>query len=209
MIEIDVYEGKLNLAEQRLCLEFANTANWHASQQPVEELNSYADLVAWARRVGLLSEAEAQIQLEEAARHSADAAVILDRAIELREAIFHIFSAVAGDRPPETADISLLNQWLRHDQERLRVVATDSGFTWQWGDQGTSLGQILGPVVQSAAELLVSADLPRVKECADDRGCGWLFVDTSRNQSRRWCSMESCGNRAKVRRHRRKQAENG
>lgn len=206
MIEIDVYKGKLNLAEQRLCLEFANTANWHASDQPVEELNSYADLVAWARRVGLLAEAEARIQLEQAARRPAEAAARLERVIELREAIYHIFSAVAGDRPVETADISLLNQWFMHAQERLRVVATDDGFTWQWGDQGTPLGQMLGPVIQSAAELLVSPDLARVKECADDRGCGWLFVDTSRNQSRRWCSMESCGNRAKVRRHRRKQA---
>jgi predicted RNA-binding Zn ribbon-like protein len=206
MIEIDVYKGKLNLAEQRLCLEFANTANRPDSDQPVEELNSYADLAAWARRVGLLSEAEVQIQLEKAARRPADAAVILERAVELREAIYQIFSAVAGGRPVKTADISLLNRWLRQAQKRLQVVATDGGFTWHWGGQGTSLGQMLGPVVQSAAELLVSADLTRVKECADDRGCGWLFVDTSRNQSRRWCSMESCGNRAKVRRHRQKQA---
>lgn len=206
MIEIDVYQGKLNLAEQRLCLEFANTANRPDSDQPVEELHSYADLVAWARRVGLLSEDEAQIQLKQAAQRPADGAVILERSLELREAIYQIFSAVAGGRPVGTADISLLNHWLRQAQDRLHVVTTDSGFTWQWGDPGASWGQMLGPVVQSAAELLVSADLARVKECADDRGCGWLFVDTSRNQSRRWCSMESCGNRAKVRRHRRKQA---
>jgi predicted RNA-binding Zn ribbon-like protein len=205
MIEIDVYEGKLNLAEQRLCLEFANTANWHASEHPVEELNSYADLVAWARRVGLLSEDEAQIQLEKVAHRPADGAVILEKAIELREVMYRIFSAVADGRPVEAADISLLNQWLKQAQGRLQVVVTDGGFSWQWDDQGTSLEQVLWPIVQSAAELLVSEDLARVKECADDRGCGWLFVDTSRNQSRRWCSMESCGNRAKVRRHRRKQ----
>ena len=66
---------------------------------------------------------------------------------------------------------------------------------------------MLWPVAHSAAELLISDDLDRVKQCADDRGCGWLFVDTSRNRSRRWCSMESCGNRAKVQRHRHKEAE--
>jgi predicted RNA-binding Zn ribbon-like protein len=204
MIEIDVYEGQLNLSEQRLCLEFANTADWHASEQPQEQLNSYADLVSWARQVGLLTEDEAQNQLRKATLRPADGAIILGRAIELREAMYHIFSAVAGGRPVEAADISLLNGWLRQAQGRLQVVATDSGFTWQWG--GRSFRQILWPIAQSAAELLVSEDLTRVKECADDRGCGWLFVDTSRNQSRRWCSMESCGNRAKVRRHRQKQA---
>jgi predicted RNA-binding Zn ribbon-like protein len=57
------------------------------------------------------------------------------------------------------------------------------------------------PVVHSAAELLTSPHLDRVRQCADDRGCGFLFFDTSRNGSRRWCSMESCGNRAKARRH--------
>jgi predicted RNA-binding Zn ribbon-like protein len=63
------------------------------------------------------------------------------------------------------------------------------------------LDEMLRPVARSAADWLVSADVDRVRLCADDRGCGYLFVDTSRNRSRRWCSMESCGNRAKARRH--------
>ena len=61
--------------------------------------------------------------------------------------------------------------------------------------------RILWPVARSAGELLISDKLDRVRQCADDRGCGYLFVDTSRNRSRRWCSMESCGNRAKAHRH--------
>jgi predicted RNA-binding Zn ribbon-like protein len=65
---------------------------------------------------------------------------------------------------------------------------------------------MLWPVARSAADLLTSAEeLARVGQCADDRGCGWLFFDTSRNHSRRWCAMKDCGNRAKARRHYRRQ----
>jgi predicted RNA-binding Zn ribbon-like protein len=57
----------------------------------------------------------------------------------------------------------------------------------------------LWPIVLAAAELLTSAGRARVRECAA-HGCGWLFLDTSRSQRRRWCTMASCGNRAKARR---------
>jgi predicted RNA-binding Zn ribbon-like protein len=161
--------------------------------------------VAWAQQVGLLSDGEAQQLLQGASHRPEDAAAILERAIDLREAMYRTFSAVAGNRPVEAADIALLNKWLKNAQGQLQLVTTDTGFTWQWAGDGTSLRQMLWPIARSAAELLVSEDLNQVKECADDRGCGWLFLDTSRNQRRRWCSMESCGNRAKVRRHRHKQ----
>jgi predicted RNA-binding Zn ribbon-like protein len=206
MIEIDVYDGQLDLAEQRLCLEFANTAEWHASDHPLEELNSYTDLVAWAKRIGLVSRARAHRLDEMAARRPVEAAAVLEQAVELREALYRIFSAIAHGRTAEAADVTLLNGRLSESGGRLQIQQTTTGFAWRWQGDGNALDQMLWPVARSAAELLVSEDLARVKECADDRGCGWLFVDTSRNRSRRWCSMESCGNWAKVRRHRRKQA---
>lgn len=205
MIESEVYGGTLKLQEGRLCLDFANTADWHASDHPREQLNRFFDLVLWAQQIGLITKSEGQHLDREATAHPANAAAILAQAIELREAIYRIFSAVAGSRPVEVADLSILNHWLSKTQGRLQVAKADSGFTWQWDDRG-SLEQILWPVAQSAAELLTSKEVDRVKECADDRGCGWLFLDTSRNRSRRWCDMRSCGNRAKVQRHRRRQA---
>jgi predicted RNA-binding Zn ribbon-like protein len=59
------------------------------------------------------------------------------------------------------------------------------------------LDWILNPLIRSAADLLVSDELKRVKRCGDP-ACGWLFLDTSRNKSRRWCDMSDCGNRAKA-----------
>jgi len=60
---------------------------------------------------------------------------------------------------------------------------------------------MLWPVTRAAVDLLLSDSLAQVGQCADDRGCGLLFIDTSRNHSRQWCSMDACGNRAKAQRH--------
>ena len=191
MIETDIYGGKLQLKEQRLCLDFANTANWHASEQPVEELTSYAALVEWTRQVGLLTAEESEHLLRLAAQQPADAAAALARAVDLREAIYRIFSAIAAGRTPEPTDLLLLNGWFSSGLGRLQVTQTAGSFGWQWQGATAALEGMLWPVAHSAAELLISDELDRVKECADERGCGWLFFDTSRNLSRRWCSMES------------------
>ena len=197
----------LQLETGYLCLDFANTADWHASEQPDELLNSYDDLLAWAKNVGLLA-AERVRQLSQAVDQSGEAepAAALAQALALREAIYRIFSATAAGRSPAAADLTLLNHILSETLTQLRVAPTEAGFAWRWADESQGLDQILGPIARSAAELLTSESLDRVKECEDDRGCGFLFYDTSRNRSRRWCTMRSCGNRAKVQRHRRRQA---
>lgn len=78
--------------------------------------------------------------------------------------------------------------------------ASVSSFVWGWDDAAPALDRPLWPVARSLAELLTSDELPRVRECAADN-CAWLFIDTSKNRSRRWCDMAVCGNRAKARRH--------
>lgn len=196
-----IAEDNLKLEAGRLCLQFANTAEWHASPQPIEELNSYSDLVGWAKGVGLLSEADARDLREEARRRPKPAEASLRRAIALREAIYRVFSAVAYGSPVPETDLARLNSELSRALSRQQVGTSTEGFTWQWSADVGDLDRILWPTVRSAADLLTSKQLSRVGECADDRGCGWLFLDTSRNHSRRWCGMDSCGNRAKARRH--------
>lgn len=193
--------ASLNLETGQLCLDFANTANWHASEHPEEELNSYPDLVAWGQRVGLVSQVEAGRLLETAARRPSEAEAVLRRAIDLREAIYHIFSALASGADSEAQDLDVLNSDLGEALSHLNLSPNSSGLNWKWTDLDDRLDSILWPVALSAAGLLTSADLNRVGECADDRGCGYLFFDTSRNHSRRWCEMKDCGNRAKARRH--------
>jgi len=184
-----------------LCLDFSNTAEWHASAHPLESLNAYADLVSWSRAGGLMSDEEASALLVEAARQPEEAARILAKAIKLRETIYRIFSSLAQDEKPAATDLEELNTTLAQAMARARVVPLNGGFGWAWSREEPVLDKMLWPVARSAADLLTSDRLERVGQCADDRGCGWLFIDTSRNRSRQWCSMESCGNRAKAKRH--------
>lgn len=193
----------------RLCLDFANTVDWHASDHPEERLRNYSDLVSWAREVGVLKPREAQHLLREAKRRPSDAAAVLERATVLREAVYRVFSAVTSGRSPEGADLGIVNEALSKALGRLQVVKAAQKFTWGWAGDESALDQMLWPVARSAGDLLTSDQLTRVGQCADDRGCGFLFLDMSRNRSRRWCDMRDCGNRAKVKRHyRRKRTSN-
>ena len=184
----------------RLCLDFANTANWHRSDHPVETLTSLSELIAWSQQTGILSEHQARRLLNVAARRPKDANAVLQRAIDLREVIYRILSSISGGLAPQNGDLAAFNAELSRALAQSRIVSTGEGFAWNWAGAEDALDQMLWPVVHDAAGLLTSEELDRVGQCADDR-CGWLFLDTSRNRSRRWCSMEDCGNRAKARRY--------
>jgi len=193
--------GQLKLEAGRLCLDFANTLDWHASDHPIEKLNAYADLIAWGHKIGLLSEPAARLLTDRATAHPQTAQAALEKARTLREAAYAIFVAASHGETPQQADLDTVNAMLAQLLNRSRLVRTDSGFVWDWAGGDDDFDQVLWWVVQSATEVLTSDELQRVGQCADDRGCGWLFYDTSKNRTRRWCDMRGCGNRAKARRH--------
>ena len=197
----DVDAATLPLRGGRLCLDFANTVDWHAGAQHGQEyLTSYAELVAWGRHAGILAGDEAHTLMREAARHAERAQAALDQAIALREVIYRVFSALAHGRSVDTGDLVALNAALVDAYAHLRLRAGTPHFSWTWEPDGPALERVLWPVACSAGELLTADELERVRECAGDL-CGWLFLDASKNHSRRWCDMAGCGNRAKARRH--------
>jgi predicted RNA-binding Zn ribbon-like protein len=184
------------------CVDFANTADWHASEGPLERLTTYSGLVYWSWHAGVITPVTAQRLLEKAGRHPREAEAVLDRAIRLREALYRIFRSLACDEGVAEKELSVLNEVLSEAMPRLRVRPAEEGeFTWEWDGMEGSLEAMLWPLARSAADLLTSQDQHRLGQCADDRGCGWLFLDRSKNHSRRWCDMEDCGNRAKAHRH--------
>ena len=190
----------LEIRGGRLCLDFANTVHRRPTDSPVERLTSYADLVAWSRQAGVLTDVLARRLLEDAAHQPARAAAVLERAITLRETVYSICVAIAGRRSPEAADLAILNSALGEVLARLRIVSTADGLRWEWHNDEGALDRMLWPVIRSAADLFASSELALVRKCAAQR-CGWLFMDTTKNRSRRWCDMRGCGNRAKARRH--------
>lgn len=201
MVEEHTHEGEaLSLIGGNLCLDFTNTVNWRGVLDREEALTSYAALVAWGRRAGILTGDGAARLLSEAARRPADATAALERAIALRETIRRVVLAASEGRPPEAGDLDTLNGALAAALREARLVPAADGFAWGWRDDPAALDRVLWPVLRAAADLLTSGDLDRVRECAGD-DCGWLFLDMSRNRSRRWCDMQSCGNRAKARRY--------
>ena len=194
-------EGNLKLESGWLCLDFTNTAEWHLSHHPAERLTSYAELIAWAHAIGLLPDRTAQQLLRAAAQRPAEAARVLERAVALREAIYHIFLAVAGGHSPAADDQATLNAELSRSLSKSRLAWNKANFDWSRQGEDGDLDQVLWRVLRSTTDLLTSEDIQRVGVCADDRGCGWLFYDTSRNRTRQWCSMRGCGDRAKAKRH--------
>ena len=189
-----------DLSGGRLCLDFANTLSKRLTSHPRELLVSYGDLVAWSRQAGVVTGPEAQGLIRKARRRPADAGAVLERAIALREAIYRIFSAVAAERPAARADLATVNAALAEASALLGIVPKGDGFAWEWTTNEKNLDRMLWPVTRSAADLLTSTERAAVRECEAET-CAWLFMDRSRNRSRRWCDMKACGNRAKARRY--------
>jgi predicted RNA-binding Zn ribbon-like protein len=192
-----------------LCLDLANTVS-NRGTEPVERLVRYGDLVDWARQAGAAEDGEATALRRRAAAEPGAAAAVLARARTLREALYALFSAAAAGRPGPEAALAVFNAELPAALARRRLARDGAGYRWRDAapGEGPPLDAPLAPVVRSAAELLASGELALVRECAADT-CGWLFLDRSRNRSRRWCDMKVCGNRAKARRHYRRQKAAG
>jgi predicted RNA-binding Zn ribbon-like protein len=194
----------LPLLGNRLCLDFTNTLVWRLREHPSEFLVDYPALVAWSRHAGSLDDALAGRLLREAQGRALIAAVSVERAIALREGIYRIFVATIEETAPAAADLDVLNAVLGAGMSQAKLSVTPDGFVWGWGED-SELARPLWPVARSAAELLVSDELARVRRCPGE-GCGWLFLDTTRNGSRRWCETAGCGNRARVRAHYRRKS---
>ena len=185
-----------------LCLDFANTVDWHSSSKPKDTLGGYAGLLEWSRLQGLVSPAEAASLVDKSSERAKERDATMADAVTLREAIYRLFSAGAHGKAPAEGDLDVLNDHLARGLSRARVRSHSGGYRWGWDSGDRPLGMMLWPIARSAAELLTSENYQRVKECAnEEEGCGWLFLDTSRSQNRVWCSMKGCGNRAKFRRY--------
>jgi len=210
VLNLDKLEGpEFDFDAGDLCLDYINTAELHASAHPQEYLNSYIDFLRWAYLGKVVSSDNGTRLLKYAVKHPQEAERTLAEVLELREAIFHIFTARILDEEVDAGDLGIFNRYLSEALAHSRVKFDGRTGHWEWEGAENNLDWPLWPILHAAAQLLTSDNIERLGQCQDDRGCGWLFIDTSKNHSRRWCSMESCGNRAKAQRHygRKKQAD--
>ena len=178
-------------------LNLANTVASRGERIGTDLLATYADLLDWSMRAGLLDAENIARLRRQSHATPGEAEAALARTKALREAIYRIFSVLAaGGQSPA---LELLDQKVHHAHAHRRLARVSTGYAWIWMDE--SLDAITHRIAHEAAELLTAPEVSRVKECPG-RNCGWLFLDTSRNGRRRWCSEEDCGTPARVERHR-------
>src|SRR5690606_5436016 len=184
-------------------LDFVNTVNsWIGGEPGAEYLQTYKDVLDWHQATGTIG-SKSRRALSKNPRNRQEAA--MSKVTGLRKAMQVLFHAVATGKPLSQHSLDRLNEVIRETARWRRLVAHAGEICCGWDFEGAPPEAVLGPVAWQAAELLEHGELDRIKECPSDEGCGWLFLDSSKNRSRTWCSMKTCGNTAKVKRFRARQ----
>lgn len=178
-----------------IALDFINTAEYRGSEQFQDSLLAYDHWLAWCWRSNLLLDAEVETFYRLGVQNPQLARQTYLRATALREALYEVFAAVINRQERDAIDLSTLNRFLREGYQHRQLAATETGFSWVW--DADDLARPLWALAHAAAELLASEQLSKVRQCPN---CGWLFIDSSRNGMRRWCSMDFCGSQVKSRR---------
>ena len=189
-----------------LCLDFCNSGQGLRSAQPVEWIVGYAELVDWLEAADAIPRAQAARLLRSGATAPTAATAAWKRAMILRETLFRVFSAAATRTVASRADLEFVETEFRACVASSQLDWSDERYVWRVNQEASTPRVVVHPVVRSAVDLLTSETLFRLRQCAGET-CSWLFLDETKNRSRRWCEMASCGNVAKVRRHRERSVE--
>jgi len=169
----------------------------HPVRDEDEFLRSYDDLVELGLKTKTLSERAARRLRRTAGEKPDEAQAALDAALDARAVLDSVFRPVAeGSRPPAKA-LEALGRLGAEAAAHGRLAEAGGRFEWSW-EADPGLDAPLWPLVHSAVELVTDGPLERVSRCGR---CRWLFLDTTKNHSRRWCSMEGCGTDAKMERY--------
>ena len=181
-------------------LAFINTLSGRPTAAPVERLASYETLAGWAREQHLISAAASERLVAHSRKHPHQAAAVLTRAKEFREALYGLVQAIDAKRYPHTALLKTIGEYLAGAYANARLVPHEGALQWIAGAED-DLDRVVWEIGRAAGRLVVSPRLARVRACAAT-DCGWWFADDTKNRSRRWCDMKLCGNREKLRRFR-------
>ncbi len=192
--------GSLTLIGGELAFDFTNTSSGRGFPSHQEHLRSAQSVVDWARHAKVLGPADGEWLRVAVEADDGLARRMLERALELRENIYAIAVNVAASGPAPKTGVEMLARTHAACLACAKLTPFEGRYVWSWTPQESAVESVLGPIALSALTTLTQGDLSRIKQCQGEK-CGWLFFDTTKNKSRRWCEMEICGNRAKQRRH--------
>lgn len=186
---------KISLDGGSPCFHFINTVhNWVDATVP-DYLLSPIDIVAWAKKAEVLGAEQARLLEQWTLSNPGRAKQGLMRAKELRKILHNIFHAISEQKKVNSIELQKFNSFLADFLPKMRLKNSRGKYVQYWDFPNQNVDVILAPLAKDAYDLLLSEKLDRIKNCPS---CGWIFLDTSRNGSRRWCSMKSCGSNVKA-----------
>jgi len=195
----DSRAGALTLIGGELALDFANTSSGRGSTNHKDHIVRSSHVAQWAAHARLIPPADSKWLAAAVETDATLGARLLREALAVRENIYELGAALAAGRLAPPKCIETLAKSYARALARGRLTPSGENFGWAWSPREAPVEAVLGPISLSALTLLQQADLTRVKQCQGHE-CGWLFFDTTKNKSRRWCEMKICGNRAKQKR---------
>jgi predicted RNA-binding Zn ribbon-like protein len=191
-----------------VALDFVNTVDPRYGVEPVDHVPDFRAWVEWARYAGVITETEFRRLRSRASGGSADESSAWRRVIRTRDDVHAVLSALVADTAPEPGALQRMGDLAAAAASRRRLTYRAGRMLWVPAEPVTPDDPMLR-VVAASCELITTPHRGRLRECPGADGCGWLFLDTSRNGTRKWCSMEVCGNRVKIRHHRRERPSDG
>jgi predicted RNA-binding Zn ribbon-like protein len=192
---------ELPIVAGNLALDFANTVDDPLGPQRFDHVADYQSLAAWSQRIGTVSAQSSATLLHIAEDHPRHAQSTVRRGKDLRAAINETFGAIVEGHSPDTG-WRQLRPFVAEAIQHAGVMSSSRQLSLAW--DSSELDSPLWPVAEAAFRLLIGPEMERLKRCV---ACPWLFVDRSKNHSRRWCSMEICGTDEKMRRYVTKRAD--
>jgi predicted RNA-binding Zn ribbon-like protein len=191
--------ASLPLVADDLALDFANTESGRGSEAHQNHLREAANVADWLGHAKVLPLEEAHWLRRRVSERADLAAELLADAIGLREAIHTIGAAVGKSAKPPDAALAALGALHARFVSRATLAPGVPSCRWRWNIRAWPVEAGLGPIALAGVKLFTEGDFERIRECGG-HACGWLFYDRSKNNRRRWCEMEVCGNREKQRR---------
>jgi len=196
--------GLMLLVGGHPAIDLVNTLGGRPDTPDDEYLHGYTDLLVWCRRTGLVKDTQAQRLTAAVADHPNEADATLPAVLQLRAAVDAVLRARLAQRAPRGEDLDTVRRSYASAVHHAQLHLDDAGCQWNWpASHASDLRAPPGMIALTAFHLLDRARLDQLGQCGH---CRWLFLDTSRNHTRRWCSMNACGAVLKMRRHRTKKA---
>jgi predicted RNA-binding Zn ribbon-like protein len=185
---------------EELFISFGNTLEYERGE-PVDAVPDMSSLLTWLRERRLISGRGMAVEAAHLRRDPDETARRIERFHHLREVLHGIAAQVTETGHPTSDQLRDLNHILRHGLHYHQVERDPDGTRYTFAQVGDRLDQARATIASSLAQFLADDAPSRLRVCAN-AGCRYLFIDRSRTGRRRWCDMRTCGNQAKVARHR-------